>query len=84
MRNSRWFSFQRWLTTVPLRFRSLFRHTDVEQELDEELRFHLDQRIAELRARPPHDEAHRAALRAARRAAGLDPMKPCARTSAES
>jgi predicted permease len=33
-------------TDLMLRLRSLFRHRAVEQELDEELRFHLDQQIA--------------------------------------
>ncbi len=30
-----------WFYTVPLRLRSLFRRAQVEQELDEELRYHL-------------------------------------------
>lgn len=30
--------FERWLYTLPLRLRSLFRRSVVEQELDEELR----------------------------------------------
>jgi predicted permease len=33
---------ERWLYTVPLRFRSLFRRNQVEQELDEEFRYHLE------------------------------------------
>jgi predicted permease len=33
---------ERWLYTVPLRFRSLFRRTLVEQELDEELGYHIE------------------------------------------
>jgi hypothetical protein len=33
----------RWVYTVPLRLRSLFRRSQVEAELDEELRFHLEQ-----------------------------------------
>ena len=32
----------RWLYKLPLRFRSLFRRADVDRELSEELRFHLD------------------------------------------
>ncbi len=30
--------FIRWFYTIPLRFRSLFRHRQADQELDEELR----------------------------------------------
>jgi hypothetical protein len=33
---------QRWMHTIPLRLRSLFRRDDVERELDEELRDHLE------------------------------------------
>jgi putative ABC transport system permease protein len=33
---------RRWLYTIPLRLRSIFRRADVERELDEELRYHLD------------------------------------------
>jgi predicted permease len=36
---------RRWLYTIPLRMRSIFRRNRVEQELDEELRFHLERRI---------------------------------------
>ena len=38
---------QHWLYTIPLRLRSLFRRRRVEQELDEELQFHLEQKIEE-------------------------------------
>ncbi len=34
-------SFRRWLSIVPLRLRSLFRRHRVEQDLDDELSFHL-------------------------------------------
>jgi hypothetical protein len=45
---------EHWLYTIPLRLRSMFRRAQVEQELDEELRFHLEQRIGrELAARKP-------------------------------
>src|SRR5215510_9335463 len=37
-----------WLYTAPLRLRSIFRRRQVEQELDEELRYHLDRQIEEL------------------------------------
>jgi putative ABC transport system permease protein len=35
---------QRWLSTVPLRLRSLFKANHVEQDLSEELEFHLEQK----------------------------------------
>lgn len=48
-----------------LRLRSIFRRARVEDELDEEFRFHLDQLIArEIAAGKSADEARRAALRA--------------------
>jgi putative ABC transport system permease protein len=34
-----------WIYTIPLRLRSIFRRPQVERELDEELRFHLEARI---------------------------------------
>ncbi|MBO0721315.1 MAG: ABC transporter substrate-binding protein, partial [Blastocatellia bacterium] len=40
--------FRRWFYTLPLRLRSLFHHRQVEQELDEELRYHLERQIEEL------------------------------------
>jgi macrolide transport system ATP-binding/permease protein len=38
---------QHWLYTIPLRLRFLFRRRHVEQELNEELQFHLEQKIEE-------------------------------------
>ncbi len=38
---------EHWFYAMPLRLRSLFRRQRVEQELDEELRYHLDQKIDE-------------------------------------
>src|SRR5712671_5648477 len=38
---------QHWLHTIPLRLRSLFRRRHVEQELNEELQFHLEHKIEE-------------------------------------
>lgn len=38
---------KRWLSTLPLRFRSLFRRNQVEQDLSEELRFHFEQKTQE-------------------------------------
>jgi putative ABC transport system permease protein len=39
-------SLERWLYTLPLRIRSLFRRPDVERELDEEIRDHLERQVA--------------------------------------
>jgi predicted permease len=38
---------QHWLYTIPLRLRSLFRRRRAEQELNEELQFHLEHKIEE-------------------------------------
>src|SRR5216683_1894481 len=38
---------QHWLYTIPLRLRSLFRRRHIEQELNEDLQFHLEQKIEE-------------------------------------
>src|SRR6267143_2073510 len=38
---------QHWLYTIPLRLRSLFRRRHVEQELNEELQFHLERKVEE-------------------------------------
>jgi predicted permease len=56
---------KRWLYTVPLRLRSVFRRSAVERELDEELAFHLQLQIEEHTARGWTDEQ---AQQAARRA----------------
>ncbi|MEJ2009444.1 MAG: permease prefix domain 1-containing protein [Acidobacteriota bacterium] len=54
----------RWLYTFPLRLRSLFRKSRVEQELDEELRFHLESLVQENIAKGMTPEAARhAAMR---------------------
>src|SRR5713226_7039879 len=34
--------WQHWIYTVPLRLRSLLRRDDVERELEEEMRYHLE------------------------------------------
>src|SRR5262245_1917277 len=53
----------RWFYTVPLRLRSLFRRQQVEQELDEELRYHLERQIEEHIAKGmTEEEARYAAL----------------------
>jgi len=54
-----------WLYTIPLRLRSLFRSRRVDQELNEELQFHLERKIEEgIAGGLPPDEARYAALRA--------------------
>ena len=55
--------FKQWRYTIPLRLRSLFGRTRVEEELDEELRFHLECRTAqEIAAGRSPAEARRMAL----------------------
>lgn len=55
----------RWLYKIPLRLRSILRRSRVEQELDEELRFHLEQRIQhEIALGKVPEEARSIALRA--------------------
>jgi putative ABC transport system permease protein len=52
-----------WLYTIPLRLRSLFRRDTVEQELEDELREHLERKTEENRSRGMSPtEARRAAL----------------------
>jgi putative ABC transport system permease protein len=54
---------QHWLYTIPLRFRSLFRRRQADQELDDELRYHIECKTEENIARGMKaDEARRAAL----------------------
>src|SRR5262249_898864 len=55
----------RWWLTLPLRLKSILRGGQVERELDEELQFHLEQKIDEGIARGlSPEEARYAALRA--------------------
>jgi len=55
----------RWLYVLPLRFRSLFRASAVERELDEELQHHLARRTElNLSVGMSPAEARHAALRA--------------------
>lgn len=55
-----------WFYTVPLRLRSLFRRAQVEQELDEEFRYHLERQIEEHIAKGmAPDEVRRRAARQA-------------------
>jgi putative ABC transport system permease protein len=54
-----------WFYTIPLRLRSLFRRSRVEQELDEELRYHIERQIEENIAKGMSpEEARCAAVRA--------------------
>ena len=56
---------ERWWFTAPLRLKSIFRRRRAEQELDEELRFHLEQKIEEGIAEGlSPEEARNRALRA--------------------
>src|SRR5438445_11752115 len=51
-----------WLYTIPLRLRSLFRWAQADQELDDELREHRDQKPEEYMAQGmTQEEAHRRA-----------------------
>ena len=55
----------RWLSTLPLRMRTLFLKRHLEQELDEELQYHLDRQMEQLVAQGlSPQEAHQAATRA--------------------
>src|SRR5688572_27377795 len=57
--------FEHWFFTLPLRLRSLFRRGRVEQELDEEFQYHLEQQIQEnITKGLTAKEARYAALRA--------------------
>src|SRR5437763_12833650 len=51
-----------WLYTIPLRLRSLFRWAQADQELDDELRDHLERKTQEYVAQGmTQEEAHRRA-----------------------
>jgi putative ABC transport system permease protein len=55
---------ERWLYTIPLRFRSIFRRDQLEHELDAELRCHLEMKTQHYLAQGlSDDDARRAALR---------------------
>jgi putative ABC transport system permease protein len=64
---------QRWLYTIPLRLRSLFRASDADHDLDEELQYHLHQKTNEFISKGlSPKEARYAALREFR---GLEQSK---------
>ena len=53
----------RWSDKLILRFRSLLRRSDVEAELEEELRYHLERQVEEnVRSGMTLEEARHAAL----------------------
>ena len=55
---------ERWLYTIPLRLRSLFRRQQVEQELDEEFGYHVERKTDQYIAQGlPPEAARRAAMR---------------------
>ena len=55
---------QLWLHTVPLRLRSLFSRQSLDQELNEELQYHLEEKTQEyIEKGLSPEEAHYAALR---------------------
>jgi predicted permease len=55
---------EHWFYTLPLRLRSLFRRSQVDHELTEELSYHLDQKTDQfVAAGMPADEARHAAFR---------------------
>src|SRR5271166_2707078 len=54
---------EHWIYTIPLRLRSLFRRQLADQELDQELRYHVECKTEEYIARGMRpQEARRAAL----------------------
>ena len=54
-----------WFYIIPLRLRSLFRRRQVEQELDEELQYHIERQIEENIAKGmTPEEARHTAVRA--------------------
>jgi hypothetical protein len=57
--------WEHWVYTLPLRLRSVFRRDRVEEELDEEIRFHLERQEVEGVSRGQTPEQARAAARLA-------------------
>ena len=55
---------EHWLFTIPLRLRSLFRRAQADQELDDELRYHLERKTEEYVAKgiAPEEARRRARL----------------------
>src|ERR1700736_3958331 len=63
---------EHWIYTIPLRLRTMFRRHRVEQELEDELRFHLEREIHEgvAHGKDPHEARRQAIL-------GLDGVERC-------
>ena len=58
-------TFEKWFYTLPLRLRSFFLRKQVDQELEDELRDHIEQQVKEnLAAGMSPEEARCSALRA--------------------
>lgn len=54
---------RRWIYTIPLRLRSIFERQKADRDLEEELRYHVEQKTQEYMARGMRaDEARRAAM----------------------
>ena len=68
---------EHWWYTIPLRLRSLLRRTQVEGDLDDEMRFHLERQVAENLA-----QAFRRPKPAARRYARLTASRYARRNAA--
>src|ERR1051325_3007006 len=67
----------RWRYSIPLRLRSLFSRQRVERDLDDELRFYMEQKTADAIARGlPRDQARREARLAL---GGLEQVKEICR-----
>src|ERR1700746_3285187 len=66
-------SLEHWIYKLPLRLRSLFRRSQVENELSEELHYHLDRQIETLTQQGMSPEEARVA--AIRRMSGLELQK---------
>src|SRR4249919_1619267 len=64
---------EHWLYTVPLKWRSLFRRTDVDRDLDDEIRYHLEQQVDELVAKGMDREEASRLVR--RNFGGIEPAK---------
>jgi hypothetical protein len=65
----------RWLTQIRLAVRSLFRRPKVDQELDEEFRYHLERQI--------EDNLHRGLAPEEARHAAMREMGPIAKSKEE-
>ena len=69
---------EQWFFQIPLLFRSLFRRREVEQELDDEIQYHIEQQIEVNLAAGMNDEEARIQ---ARRSFGYVPARRAMGTS---